>query len=383
MNIDIPYNTNSFIVYLFFEQHYFRNQLAENALSFCFSASNIMVSSSATLATSLLPLLISASPLSKRLISDGPMLQENFPDPAVLKLDNTYYAVATQSNGKHVPLATSQVVDDFRQWSISDKELLPDVGGWSSGKDVWAADLLQLPNGKFVLYYAAGAKDNDKHCVGAATSDTVDGEYKPSDQPIACHTDEGGAIDISGFIDSDNTVYTTYKVDGNSIGSGGNCGNGDGGKATPIMLQKMESDGVTKSGDPQQILDRDDRDGPLIEAPSLSRIQDDSSSGGWLYFLFFSSNCYSGDLYDTSYAVSTNGVGGPYEKAKKPLLLTGDFDGKLYAPGGMDTPIDLGSDNGAVFHADKDKSADTRQMWGANLDVDVGARTISIDFRIS
>lgn len=35
------------------------------------------------------------------------------------------------------------------------------------------------------------------------------------------------------------------------------------------MLQALESDGVTPNGDPVQILDRSDADGPLIEAPDL------------------------------------------------------------------------------------------------------------------
>lgn len=35
------------------------------------------------------------------------------------------------------------------------------------------------------------------------------------------------------------------------------------------MLQEMEADGVTPTGNPVQILDRGPYDGPLIEAPAL------------------------------------------------------------------------------------------------------------------
>ena len=144
------------------------------------------------------------------------------------------------------------------------------------------------------------------------------------------------------------------------------------------MLQLLQSDGVTPNGDPQQILDRDAADGPLIEAPSLSRIADDSSDGGWLYLLFFSSNCYSGSLYDTSYAYSTTSVHGPYTKASQPLVVTGSDGGALYSPGGMDTAIDIGLESNVVFHADQGQTADVRQLWGGKVNVDVPGRKVTI-----
>ncbi|ODH51895.1 hypothetical protein GX48_01904 [Paracoccidioides brasiliensis] len=39
----------------------------------------------------------------------------------------------------------------------------------------------------------------------------------------------------------------------------------------PIYVQNVERDGVTKFGDPVTTLDRDESDGPLVEAPSLIR----------------------------------------------------------------------------------------------------------------
>ena len=73
-----------------------------------------------------------------------------------------------------------------------------------------------------------------------------------------------------------------------------------GGNPTPIMLQEVNATtGVSQIGKATQILERGDSDGPLVEAPSLMR----SSEG--IYVLFFSSQCYSGLSYDTSYAAST------------------------------------------------------------------------------
>lgn len=172
----------------------------------------------------------------------------------------------------------------------------------------------------------------EHHCLGAATSQNITGPYIPSDSPWACPDiwSQGGAIDPDGFQDpSTGQRYVTYKVDGNSIGHGGLCMNSvEPIVPTPIMLQEVDKDGVTMIGDPIQILDRDDSDGPLIEAPSL-HLSDDG-----IYFLFFSSSCFTTPRYDTSYATATN-IQGPYTKSGRPLLVTGDGP-DLVGPGGLD-----------------------------------------------
>ena len=126
----------------------------------------------------------------------------------------------------------------------------------------------------------------------------------------------GGAIDPSGFRDADGSRYVVYKVDGNSVGNGGVCKNTVAPIVpTPIMLVHVEEDGVTAIGAPVQILDRDDGDGPLVEAPSLARMSDGT------YAVFFSSNCWSTPQYDVSWAAATN-ITGPYTKYG-PMFITG------------------------------------------------------------
>lgn len=76
------------------------------------------------------------------------------------------------------------------------------------------------------MYYSASTvADTTKHCVGAAISDSVLGPYTPvGDEPLFCPLSEGGAIDAAGYND-DGQRYIVYKVDGNSLGNGGPCGN--------------------------------------------------------------------------------------------------------------------------------------------------------------
>lgn len=183
-------------------------------------------------------------------------------------------------------------------------------------------------DGKYVMYYSGEAQsDPGHHCVGAAVSEGTDpsGPYTPLSSPFACNLDQGGSIDPSGFLDKDGTRYVVYKIDGNSIGNGGDCNNGIAPlKPTPIMLQKVADDGVTPVGAAVQILDRDDSDGPLVEAPNL--IFHDGT-----YFLFYSTHCYTDPKYDVRFATATS-ITGPYTKTNTQLFKTGDFG--LTSPGG-------------------------------------------------
>ena len=110
---------------------------------------------------------------------------------------------------------------------------------------------------------------------------------------------------------------------------------------TPIMLLKMNDDGVNANGEPVQILTNEPEDGPLVEAPALVR----SPEG--VYFLFFSSGCTRFDSYNVKYATAPS-ITGPYTRAKKPLLQTGDYD--LTAPGSVGIHSDGKGGFNMAFH---------------------------------
>lgn len=206
------------------------------------------------------------------------------------------------------------------------------------------------------MYYSAALKQfPDKHCVGVAVSSNPEGPFGPvGDVPLICPDPDGnganvnptiasagrgGAIDASGFKDVDGKLYIVYKVDGNAVGSGGLCNNGDGAQPTPLMLVAVADDGFSPVGQPVQLLDHIAIDGPLVEAPNLTRSADGT------YNLFFSSNCYTTPEYDVSWATSQS-LFGPYER-RGPLFTTG-VNG-LVAPGGASIS---GDGSHIAFHAD-------------------------------
>ncbi|RMZ89210.1 hypothetical protein DV736_g3563, partial [Chaetothyriales sp. CBS 134916] len=277
----------------------------------------------------------------------GPLVTANFPDPAIIHDNGVSYAFATNNKAiggtmRHVQIAIST---DNQTWTVLPGDALPVVGAWQTGARVWAPDVVRVADGTFVLYYTDEPSWSPAHhCLGVATSDKVTGPYVPSDQPLACPDVEslGGAIDPDGFLDtSTNRRYVVYKIDGNSIGRGGSCNNDVPPLIpTPIILQEVAGNGVTKIGEPVQILERGEQDGPLIEAPALYR----SDEG--VYFLFFSSNCFTTPLYDIAYATALN-ITGPYRRANRPLLISGDGP-NLVGPGGLDI---IENGNMVVFHA--------------------------------
>lgn len=325
------------------------------------------------------------TPLTSRTIGtahSNKVISQDFADPSLLQDGNEWYAFATNNHkslGNASAIGSGSLINvqiahspDFVSWTVSGTDALPEVGAWVEPNGnawnaaVWAPKVIKNNLGQYVLHYSAAVAGNpSKHCIGTATATTPTGPYQAQATPLACPTSAGGAIDSSPFIDSDGSIYVVYKVDGNSIGHGGSCGNTVAPiVATPILLQRLSVDGLTHIGLPVQILDRSAGDGPLIEAPSLTR-----TSGGQ-YVLFFSSNCYATSLYDVSYAFS-NAIGGPYIKAG-PMMVTGT-DG-LYSPGGADV-----DGTHMVFHAGDvgPQNVWPRAMYTAIITIDATAMVVS------
>lgn len=132
------------------------------------------------------------------------------------------------------------------------------------------------------------------------------------------------------------------------------------------MLQEMDADDwMTPVGDPVQILDRIDDDGPLVEAPNIIGTSDGH------YILFYSSHCFNDPAYDVKYAVATS-ITGPYTRQGQ-LIAGGDFG--LTSPGGATaTP---GGDV-LLFHADCAGTTDGSRCLHT-VDMNIAGGVVSLD----
>jgi hypothetical protein len=159
------------------------------------------------------------------------------------------------------------------------------------------------------MYYSALARNNTRrHCVGAAVSDTIMGPYRAVDEPVVCDFHAGGVIDPAYFHDpATNASYLIYKQDGNAIGAGGDCGNGNWPNTpTPLMAVELSPEDLTTPiSAPFELLTNLESDGPNIESPVLWYYEyyftNDDGGRGLVktYHIAFNAGCYR----DLSYRI--------------------------------------------------------------------------------
>jgi len=264
----------------------------------------------------------------------NPVIDQDFPDPDVLKVADIYYAYATNGANKNIQAAKST---DLVSWQMLD-DALPRRPQWAAPKFglIWAPDVTTWDGGKsFIMYFVARDVASGKQCIGAATSDKPQGPFNPAgDKPLICQVDLGGSIDPSSFADEDGAQYLLWKNDGNCCG-----------KVTNLFIQKVAADGLSLEGEPTKLIKNDQAwEGGLVEAPTLWK-------HGGKYYLFYSANDYAGVKYAVGYAVADT-IAGPYAKpSKKPLLATDMKGGAALGPGGQDVVVSKKGETWMVYHS--------------------------------
>lgn len=104
-------------------------------------------------------------------------------DPSVIKVKDTYYVF-----GSHLAAAKTT---DFMNWTqissgVQDgNPLIPNVTTelaetleWAQSDTLWAPDVIQLPDGRFYMYYNACKGDSPLSAMGVAVADDIEGPYK-------------------------------------------------------------------------------------------------------------------------------------------------------------------------------------------------------------
>jgi beta-xylosidase len=279
----------------------------------------------------------------------NPVIESNFPDPFILKVDNTYYAYSTNSNSRNIPTATS---NDLIHWELG-RDALPALPSWVdiSNSNVWAPEVLRIDD-RYLLYYTARDKISNRQCIGLAISDSPEGPFQDtSDTPFICQADEGGSIDASPFRDEDGTLYLYWKNDGNCCLS-----------ATHLYGQQLAPDGMSLVGEPVPLVRNDlPWKGPVVEAPTMWRHGD-------RYYLFYSANVFSGERYAIGYAVCESPLGA-CEDAEENPILSSDMDSTplVVGPGHQTVITDEAGATWIVYHVWQVTPGGSltrnRQMW--------------------
>jgi len=124
-------------------------------------------------------------------------------DPSVVRADDTFYVL-----GSHLAAAKTK---DLMQWDLVASgvnpenplfenvvEELKETFAWAQSDTLWAADVIQLKDGRFYMYYNACKGDSPRSALGVAVADKVEGPYK--DQGILLKSGMGGQPSEDGTI---------------------------------------------------------------------------------------------------------------------------------------------------------------------------------------
>ena len=187
----------------------------------------------------------------------NPILDQDFPDPDLLKVGDTWYAYATNATGPSIQVASSI---DLVTWVLG-VDALPAMPVWARAGLTWAPEVTTLDGGKtFLMYYVARDIASNRQCIGLATARTPLGPFVDlRTAPFICHAEEGGDIDASSFVDDDGAAWLLWKNDGNCCGMD-----------TWISIQPLAPDGLSLVGEPTRLIKQDlPWEGNLVEAPTL------------------------------------------------------------------------------------------------------------------
>lgn len=234
---------------------------------------------------------------------ENPVWDDNFPDPMIFTGRGSYWAVATNGNGKNVQTLRSR---DLTQWEQGD-DAMPDLPAWTTAGKVWAPEVAVVSKTSYVLYYTTIAPNPAIQCIGVAVGSKPDGPYRDRNAgPLVCEKDRGGSIDAHAFRAADGRRYLYWKNDGNAVG-----------QPTYISVQELDGTGTKLKGKPKRLFKEDLAwEGRLVEAPFVWE-------QGGKFHLFYSGNAFDSGDYAVGHAVADSPQG-PFTKDPDPVLVSND-----------------------------------------------------------
>jgi arabinan endo-1,5-alpha-L-arabinosidase len=275
----------------------------------------------------------------------NPILDRDFPDPAVLKAgDGLYYAYATQGGEagvtRNIQVARSR---DLQQWQLLG-DALPDKPRWASKtQDFWAPHVIR-DRGRYILYYsakpdAALADDTRGLCLAVATATRPEGPFVDVGAPMLCGP---------GFVNIDPMAFDDPATGERLLFWGSGFG--------PIKVQELGPDRLSfapgsaardlifpvKTDDPR----RYDR---LVEGAWVVR------RGGWYYLFYSGDNCCGPKAHYAVMVARSRSATGPYrtlaEETGAPTSVILEGNGHWTVTGHNAIVRDSAGRDWIVYHA--------------------------------
>lgn len=238
----------------------------------------------------------------------------NIGDPFILVYKNTYYHYSTSSECGFIVYSSS----DLLSWNNHGHCYLDSKVG---DRDFWAPEVYFFKD-EFYLFFSVYNNKLGRLVISLAKTKSPLGPFiDVKDEP----TFDFGypAIDPTVFFDDDSRVYMYYAKD---------CSENivDGIHKSEIYVIELSSDLLTTIGQAKLLLtptgeyETKDSEWQWNEGPSVLK-----KNG--LYYLSYSTNCYTSKYYSVCYATSKSPFG-PFIKAKENPILS-FIDGLTSGPG--------------------------------------------------
>jgi beta-xylosidase len=220
-----------------------------------------------------------------------PAYSVDFPDPAVILANRTYWAYSTGSAGRNLQVISSP---DLSTWSAP-TDPLPVLPSWATAGLTWAPGVIDI-GGTYVMYYTVHDPTLGHQCISVATSSTPRGPFTDaSSGPLICQSANGGSIDPNPYLDpATGSLVLLWKSDDNSIGN-----------PTHLWGQPLAPNGLSLApgSSPSLLLTESARwQSPTVEGPTVVR-------NGNRYYLFYSASNYASSSSGIGYAVASSVLG--------------------------------------------------------------------------
>lgn len=139
----------------------------------------------------------------------------NVHDPAILKVDDTYYVYSTDVKAAGTPKPGIMVrkSKDLIHWDWVGYALegVPqEAAEWTGATVLWAPDVVNI-NGKFYLYYSASQFGTNLSYIGVAVSNSPEGPWTDQGEVMKTRPgDEPNAIDAQIAVDEHGDLWFVY-----------------------------------------------------------------------------------------------------------------------------------------------------------------------------
>lgn len=299
----------------------------------------------------------------------NPVIDADFPDPAVLKArDGYFYVYATQGGPegamRNIQAARSR---DLVTWHVL-PDALPTKPAWASRtQDFWAPHVVEH-DGRYIMYLSAKpdvALEDKKSglCLAVATADRPEGPFRDMGRPLQCGR-EFVNIDPMAFDDPATGKRLLYW------GSG----------FQPIKVRELAEDRMSFApGSVAVDLVHPIRDDPakyqrLVEGAWVVR------RGGYYYLFYSGDNCCGKDAHYAVMAARSRSATGPFETLAQATGATNSVIleryGNWIAPGHNSIFRDRDGEDWILYHA-----VDSRRPKARESD-DVNTRRVMLIDRI-